>query len=62
MSITYFPARRPPVVRRDATLRARWDRSLVERFARVAQAQGQTSAEVLRALALAYIASAERAA
>lgn len=60
MNVAHFPVYRVPAVRRDAILRARWDRALVERFTRVARAQGQTSAEVLRALALSYIASAER--
>jgi len=63
MTVTYLPnKRRTPLPRREAVLRARWDRALVDRFTRAAQSQGQTSAEVLRALALGYIARAERAA
>lgn len=62
MNVTHLPPSRFPNRRRDAVLRARWDRLLVERFTRAAQAQGQTSAEALRALALSFIAASERAA
>lgn len=60
MNVAHFPVYHLPAVRRDAILRARWDRALVERFTRVARAQGQSPAEVLRALALGYLVQAER--
>jgi len=42
-------------VKRDGFLKARWEPELVDRFAKAAEAQGQTSSEVLRTLAFGFI-------
>lgn len=41
--------------KRDGFLKARWEPELVDRFAKAAEAQGQTSSEVLRTLAFGFI-------
>ncbi len=44
-------------IKREGFLKARWEPDLVARFAKAAEAQGQTSAEALRMLALGFIRS-----